>query len=87
MAVSLLTLTFVAQEVSASRHARVVTSEAAWAAAPLAVVAIAANPQVACPTELLGACDFVQRLLIANEAVYHHSHMVAISLFGGLYGP
>ena len=87
MVVSLLTLTFVAPEVSASRHAHVVTSEAAWMGAPVVVLTISADPQVVCPTELPGDCDFVQRLLVANEAVYQHSHLVAISLFGGLYGP
>jgi hypothetical protein len=84
--VSVLIVALAAQEWSAG-HAHVRTSAAAWAAAPVAVVPLAVDPQVACPTKALGDCDLVQRFLIANEVVSHRSHILIISRFGGLYGP
>ena len=86
VAVSLLVLALAAPELWAGR-AHPPKTPAMWAAAPVVAVPIAADPQVACPTESLGDCDFRQRFLIANEVVFHRNHWVAISLFGGLYGP
>ena|GEM_PF-4335813 len=85
-AVSILALALAAQGLCAGQiHVR--KSAASWVAAPVVALPIAADPQVASPTESLGDCDFGQRLLIANEVVYHRSHIIAISLLGGLYGP
>jgi len=85
-AVVLMMLALAAQELSA-RHANFVTCEAAWAAAPVVAVAIAADPHVARPTELPGDCDFMQRFFITNEVTFHRGHVLAISLLGGLHGP
>ena len=87
MVVSLLALAFTAQELSAACCAHLVTSEAAWAAAPVVAVVIAADPQVARPTELPGDCDFVQRSLVTNEVLFRRCRVLAVSLLGGLYGP
>lgn len=87
VALSLLAVMLATQELSAARHANVPTSTAAWVAAPVVAVAIAVDPQIVRPTESLGDCDFEQRMLIANEVIFHRAHLVAISLLGGLYGP
>ena len=84
-AVLLLAFTLAAQELAAG-HAPVKKSEVAWVAAPVVAVPIAAEPQVARPTAALGTCDFAQRFLVANEVSFQHSHLIAIALFGGLYG-
>jgi hypothetical protein len=82
---SLLVVALVAREVSAA-HAHAVTSDVTWVGAPVAMVPLAVDPQVACPTESLGDCDLGERFLVANEVVYQRTIVLTLSLFGGLYG-